>query len=259
LTAIVSGWESRNTLLCIINTYAVKSQSKTMTSQSPRVYTYKITFEEVPYYYYGVHKEKVFEEEYWGTPIANKWCWEFYTPKKQILEVFDYTDDGYIEAQKVEGRLIKPVYNTDKWCLNANCLGIFSIEQKRKAGKIAGNNCKNKKIGLFSLLREQLIENGRKTYEMKIGVHSLNKEQRVENARKAGKIGGKKTAQKNKELGLGFFSFDKEELSKNGKKGSKNTNTQKWMCLVTGYITTSGPLTMYQKKRGIDKSKRIRL
>jgi hypothetical protein len=31
-----------------------------MTSQSPRIYTYKITFEEIPYYYYGVKKEKYF-------------------------------------------------------------------------------------------------------------------------------------------------------------------------------------------------------
>jgi hypothetical protein len=30
-----------------------------MTSQSPRIYTYKITFEEVPYYYYGMKAEKV--------------------------------------------------------------------------------------------------------------------------------------------------------------------------------------------------------
>ena len=56
-----------------------------MTKQSPRIYTYKITFEEVPYYYYGVHKEKRFNEEYWGSPHTNKWAWEFYTPKKQIL------------------------------------------------------------------------------------------------------------------------------------------------------------------------------
>ena len=35
-----------------------------MTSQSPRIYTYKITFQEVPYYYYGVHKEKRFDEYY---------------------------------------------------------------------------------------------------------------------------------------------------------------------------------------------------
>jgi hypothetical protein len=48
----------------------------------PRIYTYKITFEEVPYYYYGSKKEKVFDEEYCGSPVTNKWCWELYTPKK---------------------------------------------------------------------------------------------------------------------------------------------------------------------------------
>jgi hypothetical protein len=50
-----------------------------------------------------------------------------------------------------------------------------------------------------------------------------------------------------------------EEKSDAGKKGSKNTNSQKWICLETGYITTSGPLTLYQKKRGIDISKRKKL
>jgi hypothetical protein len=53
----------------------------------PRIYTYKITFEEVPYYYYGVHKEKTFNEEYWGSPVTNKWCWEFYTPKKTNIRI----------------------------------------------------------------------------------------------------------------------------------------------------------------------------
>ena len=57
---------------------------------SPRIYLYKITFEEVPYYYYGVKKEKYFNEEYWGSPYTNKWCWELYTPKKQILQFFDF-------------------------------------------------------------------------------------------------------------------------------------------------------------------------
>jgi hypothetical protein len=71
-----------------------------MTSQSPRVYTYKITFIDTPYYYYGVHKEKRYNEEYWGSPVTNKWCWELYTPEKQILEIFDYTDDGYIRSTR---------------------------------------------------------------------------------------------------------------------------------------------------------------
>ncbi len=37
------------------------------------------------------------------------------------------------------------------------------------------------------------------------------------------------------------------------------TNSQKWMCLETEYITTSGPLTAYQRRRGINTSKRKRI
>ena len=40
---------------------------------------------------------------------------------------------------------------------------------------------------------------------------------------------------------------------------AKVTNTQKWRCLVTGKITTSGPLTHWQKHRGIDTSLRERI
>ena len=187
----------------------------------PRIYIYKITFEEVPYYYYGSKKEKLFDEYYWGSPVTNKWCWELYTPKKQILEIFDYTDEGYIEAQKVEGRLIKPVYNTDKWCLNANCLGIFSLYNKRKAGIEA----KIKKTGIHAFTKEkkhQVCSNGGiKSYELKLGVHSLT-------------------------------SQEKSNIA-------KRTNSQKWKCLETGFITNSGSLSRYQQKRGIDTSKRVRL
>lgn len=35
-----------------------------MTTYSPRIYVYKITFLEVPHYYYGVHKEDFFNEYY---------------------------------------------------------------------------------------------------------------------------------------------------------------------------------------------------
>ena len=107
-----------------------------MTSRSPRIYIYKITFDEVLYYYYGVHKEKRFNEDYWGSPVANKWCWELYTPKKQILELFDYSDEGWLDANLVENRLIRSFFNTDKWCLNENCGGIMSLKILReKNGK----------------------------------------------------------------------------------------------------------------------------
>jgi hypothetical protein len=248
-----------------------------MTYQSPRIYTYKITFEEVPYYYYGVHKEKKYNEYYMGSPITNKWCWELYTPKKQILQLFDFTDEGWLEAQEVEKKLIRPFYNTDKWCLNESCgyktsikicsqngkknsiknkknkVGIFSwtknewVENSKKAGKISYEKQKELGIGIFAVPIEKRREYGLELVKRGVGVHSLTKEELSE--------AGKKGAAKNKENKVGIFSLTKEQLSENGKK----SNSQNWMCLETGYITTSAGLTHYQKARGIDTSKRVRV
>jgi hypothetical protein len=158
-----------------------------MTKNSPRIYTYKITFEEVPYYYYGVHKEKRFDEEYWGSPITNKWCWELYTPKKQILQLFDFTDDGWIEAQEVEKRIITPVLN-EEWCLNENIGGIMSMNIKSVAGKIAGQKTYQLKLGLHSLSKEEKREvaklGGKKSYELGVGVFGISPNQRKEINRK---------------------------------------------------------------------------
>jgi hypothetical protein len=260
-----------------------------MTSQSPRIYIYKITFEEVPYYYYGVHKEAVFDEEYWGTPITHKWCWNFYTPKKQILEIFPFTDEGWLEAQEVETRLIRPFYNADKWCLNESCGGKFSLQVLSKAGKIGGkitgklhkengtgicgiskeerirngikhgkkggDSNKENKTGICSLTTEQLSENGKKggnkSKELGVGIFALTPEQQMQNRIDGGKIGGNKA----KEFGVGVHGFTTEQR----RLVVKKTNSQKWMCLETGYITTSGPLTAYQRKRGIDPSNRRRI
>ena len=55
----------------------------------------------------------------------------------------------------------------------------------------------------------------------------------------------------------------KTKYSENGlnsmRKSASLVNSQRWMCVETGYITTSGPLTCYQRKRGIDTSKRRRI
>ena len=298
-----------------------------MTSQSPRIYIYKITFEEVPYYYYGSKKERYYNQNYFGSPVTNKWCWELYTPKKQILELFDYTDEGYEECLKVENRLIKPVYNTDPYCLNGHCGGKISLSILRESGKKngkktakylmenklgihgwtkeqfiengrkRGNISKNLKIGIFSLSKEQRIENskksGKRAYELGVGIHALTPEQKGEAGKIGGKIGGKISGNRNKELGKGYCGLTKEERSKYGKQGgkisgkivgpqnrdlnrgicgmtkeeksdagkngSKTTNSQKWMCIETGFISTPGPLTHYQKSKGIDTSKRMKL
>jgi hypothetical protein len=260
-----------------------------MTSQSPRIYLYKITFEEVPYYYYGVKKEKYFNQEYWGSPITNKWCWELYTPKKQILQLFDFTDEGWIEAQKVETRLIRPFYNTDKFCLNESCGGVISLEVKRqtgrklgqkygkKGGAISGKNHKDNGTGFFKLTTEEKIERskkgGEKTKRNNTGIFSVPPEIKSQNSRK--------NANRMVEIGIGIHGFSREkrqEVSKiSGKiayemkvgihaltseqriQTGKKVASQRWMCLETGFITNAGNLTKYQRKRGIDTSKRVRI
>ena len=230
-----------------------------MTSQSPRIYTYKITFEEVPYYYYGMHKEKEYDEEYWGSPITNKWCWELYTPKKQILETFSSRKD----AGEVERRLIKPVFNTDKWCLNESCGGAFSLDTCSRAGKIAGQKTYEMKVGVHNRTEEQRkidakkggLVGGKIAYEMKVGVHNRTEEQRKIDAKKGGLVGGKLV----RELGVGIRGRTKEQKIEDGRKGIKITNSQKWECLETGFITNPGNLTQYQRARGVYTSKRKRI
>jgi len=246
-----------------------------MTSQSLRIYTYKITFEEVPYYYYGVHKERKYNEYYMGSPYTHKWMWKHYTPKKQILEFFEYIDNGWIEAQEVEKRLIKPFYNDDKWCLNENVGGKFSIEHQRRAGsisgrivgKIVGLKCKELGLGICGLTYEERVKYGKigleKQKELGVGIYALTPEQMSENGKKAGKIGGKIggkiSGKKHKENKTGICGMSFEEKSDAGKKGGKKTNSQRWICEETGYITTPGALTWYQRARGIDTSKRVRV
>ena len=99
----------------------------------PRIYTYKITFEEIPHWYWGVHKEKRYNDGYMGSPVTHKWMWEFYTPKMQILELFPFTDEGWREANLVEDRLIKPDLN-NPLCLNEGCGARVSREASQRGG-----------------------------------------------------------------------------------------------------------------------------
>jgi hypothetical protein len=222
-----------------------------MTKQSPRIYVYKITFEEVQYYYYGSHKEKKFGEHYMGSPVTNKWVWNHYTPQIQILQCFEFSDEGYRQAREIENRLVGSVFNKDRWCLNEHCGGTHSL-----------------KI---------LKENGQKTYELGIGVHGRTKTQMSEDGRKAGQknyengtgcfsltpeqrsIVSRRAGQRTYENGTGIFSMTLEKASEARKKGTQTINSRKYQCTETGYISTAGPLSVYQKARRIDTSNRVRI
>jgi hypothetical protein len=221
----------------------------------PRIYTYKITFEEVPYYYYGSKKERYYNQEYWGSPITNKWCWEIYTPKKQILEVFDYSDEGYEECIKVESRLIKPFLN-DPLCLNENCGESVSLKIRKNNGKKQGKRNVENKIGIWSYDEETKIKicssggkvSGNLLYKTKKGLFGMSEECK----KKCQINGGKKQGNINKKFKKGICGLTKEQRSENAKK----QNQSKWKCLVTGHISTYNALSRFQNNRGIDKSMR---
>ena len=222
----------------------------------PRIYTYKITFEEVPYYYYGSKKEKVFGEEYWGSPVTNKWCWELYTPKKQVLEIFDYSDEGYQECIKVESRLIKYFLN-DFYCLNENCGTSVSLKIRKDNGKRQGKKNFENKIGIWSFDNETKIKvcsNGGKVagsllYKTKKGLFGMSDEDK----KKSQISGGKKQGNINKKLKKGICGLAKEQRSEN----TKMQNMSRWKCLITGHISTYNALSRFQNNRGIDKSLRV--
>jgi hypothetical protein len=102
----------------------------------PRIYVYKITFEEIPDWYWGVHKETKYGEFYMGSPVTHAWKWEFYTPEKQIVQLFDYSQEGFTEAKTLEDRLILPDLN-NPLCLNEALGGAYSLESCSLGGKKA--------------------------------------------------------------------------------------------------------------------------
>ena len=212
-----------------------------MTKQSPRIYVYKITFLEVPHYYYGAHLEKVFNEYYMGSPETHKNFWKLYTPQKELIKEFPYTDEGWLEALDFEDSLIEPVYNIDPLCLNEHCGGKVSLDVCRKTGR------RNYELGLgiHAQTKKERIENGKRGYEN--GLANFSKEERIEN--------GKKSGQRCYELGVGIHALTKEERIENGKK----TSSQVWECTVTGYRSTPAGLSSYQKARGIDTKNRRRI
>jgi hypothetical protein len=100
----------------------------------PRIFVYKVTFEEIPDFYWGVHRERKFNDGYLGSPVTHRWKWEFYTPHLQILQLFDYSDEGWEEALKVEERIIRPDLN-NPLCLNEGIGMRVSMAVKVKTGK----------------------------------------------------------------------------------------------------------------------------
>jgi len=99
-------------------------------------YTYTIHFVD-GHYYHGYHKHEGVDpltDGYWGTPCTNKEKWLTTMYWKEITGLHD----TIAEVTFAEQEAIRPVFNTDPLCLNANCGGIPSTEQARKGAIKAG-------------------------------------------------------------------------------------------------------------------------
>lgn len=161
---------------------------------------------------------------YWGWHKERKFGESYSGSPKTHKEKWDYFEwemqilecfDCEVEAQRVENRLIRNDLN-NPLCLNEHCGSIVSTETASLGGKVAmqkGGGFKNR-----------------------------------ETAIKAGKRAGRENVEQRR----GMFGWTGEKFIEHQKKASAAANSQKWMCLVTGKISTAGPLSMYQRNRNID-------
>ena len=126
---------------------------------------------------------------------------------------------------------------------NKTGIHAFTKEQRSLIGK---KNCKEK-IGCFSISPEERskigYKSGKKAHQNKTGIHAFTKEQKSE------------LAKRNYRNGKGISSITPEQR----KQINLELNSKRWQCTETGFISNAGALSGYQKKRGIDTTKRIKL
>jgi hypothetical protein len=125
-------------------------------------YTYTIYFVD-GFYYHGYHKLQGVDpltDGYYGSPVTHREKWLTTMHWKVITGLHE----SHSEVQFAEQQAIRPVFNTDPYCLNANCNGIIPPELARvgakKAGKKAGARARELKINVCDPRNQ---EKGRQT------------------------------------------------------------------------------------------------
>ena len=108
-------------------------------------YTYKITFKDLPgYFYYGKRKDD--GKPYFGSPKTWRRLWLLFEPEVQVLQWYKTA----AEVELAEKSIIRATWK-DKYSLNENVGGYISTESCR--------------AGRASLLKESMVTGGRKAGE----------------------------------------------------------------------------------------------
>lgn len=111
--------------------------------------------------------------------------------------------------------------------------------------------------------QETLVENGRRSgrqnREQGRGIFAATPEEWSARNRINGAKGCHAAGRTTKERGHGLFALTPEQTKANAKAGATVINRTFAMCLETGYLSTLGPLAKWQRARGIDTARRVRL
>ena len=175
-----------------------------------RYYTYKVTFSDLPgYFYYGYHSSKR-GTRYSGSPKTWKHLWKFFEPEVQVLQWYE-TKEEAVEAEK---SILRATWK-DPYSLNENVGGVPSLESMKKGGVKSG------------VMKTELQTLSRKR-SGKALASKRTKESLISQGRKAGKM---RTPSQQKARSLW------------GEKGKSNfkwgLNNRPVLCLETGFIYPS--------------------
>ncbi len=250
--------------------------SKGFTMKSPRIYTYKVTFEEIPDWYWGAHKEKKYEEFYLGSPDTHAWKWEFYTPCLEILELFPHTNEGWIEARKVEDRCILPDLN-NPLCLNEHVGGCMSLDACRRGAKKTNEIIHAERDALgrsvqgvknSGRLLAEKDDLGRSVSAVKGGI-AAHQEKDDLGRSVNGVKNAKRLHEEKDDLGRSVQGVknakrlheEKDDLGRsvNGVKNAEKTHKQIWESTMDGFRSHSGAVAQHNKANGWDPSARVRI
>lgn len=95
-------------------------------------YTYKITFKDLPcYFYYGKHKDD--GKPYFGSPVTWKRFWKQFEPEVQILQWYNTAE----EVEAAEDSIIRTTWDS-KYSLNEAVGARVSAEVCRANGRKTG-------------------------------------------------------------------------------------------------------------------------
>ena len=254
-----------------------------------KYYTYTIRFVD-GHYYHGYHKHEGVDpltDGYWGSPVTHKGKWLTTMYWKEVTGLYETIE----EVTFAEQESIRPVFNSDPYCLNANCNGVIPSDLARKgavkSGKKAGEAAKREKTGVCNPANQ---ERGRQTArERGVGFYDPEFQQsefmqgvRKENGKKSGQraveSGQLAEARKNidpvkrsrlareralklEREGRGLSSIPAEQRSTQARINGKKVSSTRWVDPDHPELGVHNPgnLAKAQKRNGLPSGKEYRV